>query len=32
MSEIKLVNYDMKAVATNRNAWLATWKKALADR
>lgn len=32
MSEIKLINYDMKAVATNRNAWLATWKKALADR
>jgi iron(III) transport system substrate-binding protein len=32
MSEIKLVNYDLKAVAQNRSAWIAQWKKALADR
>ncbi|WP_293855900.1 extracellular solute-binding protein [uncultured Alsobacter sp.] len=32
MNEIKLVNYDIKAAAANRNAWIATWKKALADR
>ena len=32
MTEIKLVNYDLKFVAQNRAAWIAQWKKALADR
>lgn len=32
ISEIKLINYDMKVVAKNRAAWLAQYKKALADR
>lgn len=32
MSEIKLIDYDMKTVAKNRVAWLNTFKKALADR
>ncbi len=32
IGEIKLINYDMKTVATNRNAWIATWKKAYQDR
>ena len=32
ITEIKLVNYDMKIVAPNRNAWIATWKKAYQDR
>lgn len=32
INDIKLINYDMKIVATNRNAWIATWKKAYQDR
>ncbi|MHB2170061.1 extracellular solute-binding protein [Alsobacter sp. R-9] len=32
IGEIKFVNYDLKTVAQNRNAWIAQWKKALADR
>lgn len=32
MSEIKLVKYDMGAVAAKRNEWLAAWKKAFQNR
>jgi iron(III) transport system substrate-binding protein len=32
MSEIKLVEYDIKKVAQNRNDWVAKWKTALQNR
>ncbi|WP_342358779.1 extracellular solute-binding protein [Terrarubrum flagellatum] len=32
ISEIKLINYDMKTVAQNRVAWINQFKKAMADR
>lgn len=32
ISEVKLIDYDMKVVAKNRVAWLNQFKKALADR
>jgi hypothetical protein len=32
LSEIKLVDYDVKKVAQNRNDWIAKWKTALQNR
>jgi iron(III) transport system substrate-binding protein len=32
ISEVKLVQYDMKKVAQNRNDWIAKWKTALQNR
>jgi iron(III) transport system substrate-binding protein len=32
LSEIKLVDYDVKKAAQNRNDWVAKWKAALANR
>jgi iron(III) transport system substrate-binding protein len=32
ISEIKLVNYDMKTIAKNRTAWIAQWRKLLQNR
>ncbi len=32
ISEIKLVAYDVAAVAKNRNAWVAQWRRALQNR
>jgi iron(III) transport system substrate-binding protein len=32
LAEIKLVDYDMKAVAKNRTAWVAQWRRALQNR
>jgi iron(III) transport system substrate-binding protein len=32
ISEVKLVEYDIKKVAQNRNDWIAKWKTALQNR
>ena len=32
LGEIKLVNYDMGKIASNRTQWIADWRKALQNR
>ena len=32
ITEVKLVNYDIRAIAQNRNAWIARWKEMAAAR
>ena len=32
IAEVKLVNYDIRVIAPQRNAWIAKWKEMYAAR